>query len=304
MKIRFVILLLTGLLAAAGVHAQDTNALPPELLKTLNSLKYQQGQIDLRNGLATLNVPKDFNFLGPDDAEIVLVKLWGNPPSKDKPLGLLIPAGMTPASSNAWVVTIEYTEDGYVKDNDASKIDYDKLLKQMQQRVADENKARQNQGYQTVTLVGWAEPPHYDAATHKLYWAKDLKFGDDQVDTLNYCIRILGRRGVLELDAVSALGQLDEIHQQAPDILGMVDFKEGNRYADFDPKVDKVAKYGIAALVAGGVLGAAAKFGLLKVIWVAILAAKKFVIIGFVAVVAFFKKLFNRKGSNQVTPGS
>ena len=80
---------------------------------------------------------------------------------------------------------------------------------------------------------------------------------------------------MLELDAVSALGQLDEIHQQAPEILGMVDFKEGNRYADFDPKVDKVAKYGIAALVAGGVLGAAAKFGLLKLIWVGILAAKK-----------------------------
>ncbi|HEY3760648.1 MAG TPA: DUF2167 domain-containing protein [Verrucomicrobiae bacterium] len=287
-----------------AVHAQGTNALPPEIVKMLNSLKYQQGEISLQNGLATLNVPKDFNFLGPDDAETVLVKLWGNPPSKDKPLGLLIPANMTPASSNAWVVTIDYSEDGYVKDDDASKTDYTKLLQQMQQAVSGENQERQKQGYPTISLVGWAEPPHYDAATHKLYWAKDLKFGDDQSDTLNYCIRILGRRGVLELDAVSALGQLDEIHQQAPEILGMVDFKEGNRYADFDPKVDKVAKYGIAALVAGGALGAAAKFGLLKVIWVGILAAKKFIIIGFVAVVAFFKKMFNRNSSNRSGPGS
>ena len=37
----------------------------------------------------------------------VLVKLWGNPPSDQKPLGLLIPAGMTPVSSNAWVVTVD-----------------------------------------------------------------------------------------------------------------------------------------------------------------------------------------------------
>jgi uncharacterized membrane-anchored protein len=300
MKIKLFILLLIGLFANVLVRAQDTNALPPEVIKILNSLKYQQGQIDLKNGLATLNVPADFNYLGPDDAETVLVKLWGNPPSQEKPLGLLIPAGMTPASSNAWVVTIHYTEDGYVKDTDASKIDYDKLLKQMQQSIADNNKARQNQGYPPITLVGWAAPPRYDAATHKLYWAKDLKFGDDQVDTLNYSIRILGRRGVLELNAVSALSQFNQIDQQTPEILGMVDFKGGNRYADFDPKVDKVAKYGIAALVAGGVLTAAAKFGLLKVIWVAILAMKKFVIIGVLAVVAFFKKLFKGRSSGDI----
>lgn len=300
MKMKFFHLLLAGFLAATPVGAQDTNALPPQLVKILNSLKYQQGQIDIRNGLATLNVPKDFNFLGPADAETVLVKLWGNPPTEQKMLGLLIPAGMTPASSNAWVVTIDYSEDGYVKDGDASKINYDKLLQQMQEAVEKNNKARQDHGYQPITLVGWAAPPRYDADTHKLYWAKDLKFGDAPVDTLNYNIRILGRHGVLELNAVSALDQFDQINRETPEILGMVDFKEGNRYADFDPKVDKVAKYGIAALVAGGVLGAAAKLGLLKVIWVAILAAKKFVIIGIVALVAFFKKLFKGRSSGNL----
>ena len=94
------------------------------------------------------------------------------------------------------------------------------------------------------------------------------------------------------------MDQLGEIDKQTPEILGMVDFKEGNRYADFDPKVDKVAKYGIAALVAGGALAAAAKLGLLKGLWVFILAAKKFVIIAIVAIVAFFKKLFKRGGGS------
>jgi uncharacterized membrane-anchored protein len=77
----------------------------------------------------------------------------------------------------------------------------------------------------------------------------------------------------------------------------MVDFKEGSRYADFDPKVDKVAKYGIAALVAGGVLAGAAKLGAFKLLWVGLLAAKKFIILGVIAVVAFFKKMFKRDGS-------
>jgi uncharacterized membrane-anchored protein len=302
MKTKLIVLLLTGLLAATRfAHAQDdTNqtARLAQAVQIVKNLKYQQGQIDLRGGLASLNVPKEFNFLGSDDAETVLVKLWGNPPSEVKPLGLLIPAGLTPLSSNCWVVTIDYSEDGYVKDDDASKINYDDLLKQMQAGVAEENKTRKEKGYPTVDLLGWAAQPHYDSATHKLYWAKKLKFEGEDGDTLNYSIRMLGRKGVLELNAIASVDQLGQIDAQTPQILGMVDFKEGNRYADFDPKVDKVATYGIAALVAGGALAAAAKFGLLKGLWIFILAAKKFIIIGAVAVAAYFKKFFKRGGSS------
>jgi uncharacterized membrane-anchored protein len=300
MKTKFAVLLFSGLLMATGfVRAQDdTNEVAQfkQVVALVKNLKYQQGEINLRGGLATLSVPKEFNYLGPDDAETVLVKLWGNPPSEEKPLGLLIPAGMTPLNTNCWVVTIDYSEDGYVKDGDASKINYDDLLKKMQKGIAANNAERQKQGYPPITLVGWAAPPHYDSATHKLYWAKQLKFGDEPGDTLNYSIRMLGRKGVLELNAVAAIGQFAEIDKQTPQILGMVDFKEGSRYADFDPKVDKVAKYGIATLVAGGVLAGAAKLGLLKGLWVFILAAKKFIIIGVIAAVAFFKKLFKRGG--------
>ncbi|MGC9943131.1 MAG: DUF2167 domain-containing protein [Verrucomicrobiota bacterium] len=300
MKAKFIILLFTGLTLLIGVcQAQlDTNSLPPQIAKLVKDLKYRQGEIDLRGGLATLSVPKEFNFLDSEDTETVLVKLWGNPPSEKRPIGLLIPSGMTPLSTNCWVVTISYDEDGYVKDGDASKINYDDLLKQMQKGVQESNKLRQEKGYPTVALLGWAEPPRYDATTHKMYWAKRIKFEGETGETLNYNIRMLGRKGVLELNAIASVDQLPEIDAQTPQILGMVDFKEGNRYADFDPKVDKVATYGLAALVAGGTLAVAAKFGLLKLLWVAILAAKKFVIIGLVAIVAFFKKMFNRRNGN------
>ena len=298
MKTKLIVLLFTGFLAATGfVRAQDdTNRLErlKQVMQLVKNLKYQQGSIDLRGGLATLSVPKEFNYLGPDDAETVLVKLWGNPPSDEKPLGLLIPAGMTPLSTNCWVVTIHYSEDGFVKDDDAGKINYDDLLKKMQKGIAENNKARQEQGYPAITLLGWAAPPHYDAATHKLYWAKALKFEGEEGDTLNYSIRMLGRKGVLELNAIASVNQFAEIDGQTPQILGMVDFKEGSRYADFDPKVDKVAKYGIATLVAGGALALAAKAGFFKVLLVALLAAKKFIIIGVIAVVAFVKKFFKR----------
>jgi uncharacterized membrane-anchored protein len=300
------ILLMVALLSIAGLaQAQnDTNRIPAEILSLVKNLKYQQGEIDLRGGLAKLTVPKDFNFLGAEDTETVLVKLWGNPPSQVKPLGMLLPAGLTPLNTNCWVVTIEYSEDGYVKDGDASKINYDDLLKTMQKGIAKENPERQKQGYPAITLVGWAAAPHYDAETHELYWAKDLKFEGENGDTLNYNIRLLGRKGVLELNAVAAMNRFAEIEQQTPQILGMVDFKQGNRYADFDPKTDQVAKYGIAALVAGGALAAAAKLGFLKVFWLALLAAKKFIIIGVIAVGAYLKRIFSRRSnSGGGTPG-
>ena len=291
----FCALFTAVLLAAGSARAQDdTNGLSPELVALASHLKYQQGEIDLRGGLAKLTVPPEFKFLNADDTETVLVKLWGNPPSETKSLGMLIPAGMTPLNSNCWAVTIDYDEDGYVKDDDAGKINYDDLLKKMQKSVDENNKLRREKGYPTAELLGWAAPPHYDATAHKLYWAKRLKFDGETGDTLNYNIRMLGRKGVLELNAIASIDQFQEIDAQTPKILGMVDFKEGSRYADFDPKVDKVATYGLAALVAGGALAAAAKLGFLKLIWVAILAAKKFIVIGVIAVVAFFKKLFNR----------
>jgi uncharacterized membrane-anchored protein len=55
------------------------------------------------------------------------------------------------------------------------------------------------------------------------------------------------------------------------------------------------AEYGLAALVAGTATAAAVKLGLFKGLWIAIVGAKKFIIIGVVAMVALFRKLFKRK---------
>ena len=133
-----------------------------------------------------------------------------------------------------------------------------------------------------MELVGWAEPPQYDATNKKLFWAKELAFGDAPEHTLNYDMRILGRRGVLILRAVAGMDQLAQIKDARSQILGMVNYNQGHRYADFNPKTDKVAAYGVAALVLGGI---AAKAGFFKLLIPVLLVAKKFVIIGVVAVV-------------------
>lgn len=280
-------------LASAQTPTNDPEAIFREKLQKLaDGLKYQQGEITLRGGVAKIVVPAEFRFLGPDDASTVLTKIWGNPAGETKPLGMLLPANSSPTHANSWAVVIEFEEGGYVKDDDASKINYDDLLKQMQSSVREANKERAKEGYPTVELIGWAATPRYDANTKKLYWAKELRFDGESEHTLNYNIRMLGRRGVLVLNAVAPVQQLGEIEAATPAILSMVEFKEGHRYADFDPKNDKVATYGLAALVAGGVL---AKTGFFKVLLAALIAGKKFIIVGLVALGGFFKKLLGRK---------
>lgn len=290
--IRLALIVLLTSLQWLGA-ATDENAQMAQMRTLAERLKYQQGQIALKDGLATLNLSEDFRYVDPAGTETLLTGIWGNPSSSEKFLGMIVPAGFDPLARDAWCVVIGYQEDGYVKDNDAEKINYTKLLKQMQKATREESEERVKSGYPAIELVGWATPPRYDRQTHKFYWAKELKFGGAEGDnTLNYSLRILGRRGILELNAVASMGQLPEIEKATPQILSMVDFNEGHRYADYKPGSDKLATYGLAALVAGTI---ATKTGLLKGLLVAILAMKKFLIIGAMAIVAFVAKLFRRK---------
>ncbi len=256
-------------------------------------LRYQTGRVTLSRGLATLDLPADFRYLDPQETAIVL-RAWGNPPGRET-LGMLVPAGVHVLTPEGWGVIISFSEDGYVKDDDAGKIDYRELLKTMQQATREANPERAKAGYATVELVGWAEPPRYDSVAHKLYWAKDLKFTDDSAHTLNYNIRVLGRRGVLVLNAVASMDRLASVKRDMAKVMGFVEFNGGHRYADFIPGTDKVAEYGIAALIAGGL---AAKAGLFKVLLGALIALKKFIALGLVAAAAFLRKLFGRKSTD------
>jgi uncharacterized membrane-anchored protein len=262
------------------------------------SLRFQQGEITLPGGIAALQVPAGFRYVGPDDARRVLEDGWGNPEG-DGTLGMLFPAEVSVVGADGWGVVITYEEDGHVEDADADSIDYDALLADMREGVAAENDARRDAGYEAIELVGWAAKPRYDKAARKLYWAKELKFGDSADHTLNYNIRILGRKGVLVLNAVSDMGQLGNVERDMQQVLAFTNFTGGNRYEDFDASIDKVAAYGLGALVAGGV---AAKTGLLAKLLALLVAFKKFIILGAVVAAGMIGKvLFGRKDQSAST---
>jgi len=252
-----------------------------------HSLDKQTGVIKLPEGSATLNVPETFYYLNPQDTEKVLVEVWGNPPGQ-KTLGMLFPADTTPFDTESWGVTLGYEEEGYVDDKDAGSIDYEEMLVQMKEDTKAESEQRVEQGYGPIELIGWAAKPYYDEASKKLHWAQELNFGEE-ANTLNYNIRILGRKGFLLLNFIAAMEQKQAIEASLDSVLALAEFDAGARYGDFNPDIDTVAAYGIGALVAGKVM---AKTGFLVA---AVIFLKKFGIIFVVALGALFVKLFKRK---------
>jgi uncharacterized membrane-anchored protein len=195
-------------------------------------------------------------------------------------------------SEEGWAVIVTFAEDGYVEDDDAEDLDYDELLEEMKEDTQEGNEQRKAQGYPSLELVGWAEPPHYDAKSHRLYWAKELRFEGSEGSTLNYAIRVLGRKGVLELNAVAGMNQLGAIRQEMEGILPRAEFSTGKRYEDFNPDLDEVAAYGIGGLIAGKVL---AKAGLFAVLFKFLLAAKKLVVLGIIGLGGLAAKLFGAR---------
>ncbi|WP_425147363.1 DUF2167 domain-containing protein [Deinococcus sp.] len=245
-------------------------------------LNYQAGPIQLLHGGATVQADQTLRYLDAADAKKVIVDVWGNPPQVAQDvLGMLVPGSAAPDTEGGWGIVLTESQDGHVSDSDAAKTDYAELLHTMQSGTEERNAARKKAGYEPIKLVGWAEPPSYDAATHKMYWARELAFGEaatPQADhTLNYAVRVLGRQDVLELNAVGSMAQLPAIRQGMQQVVQRVSFNPGARYEDFNGGTDKLAAYGIAGLIAGGAV--AQKVGLfallpllLKKGWIVIIA--------------------------------
>ncbi len=254
------------------------------------TFEYQTGEVMLPNKVATLHLGDRYRYMNPAETNRLLMA-WGNPSNTDTQ-GAIVPAEVDPMAETGWAVILNYEEEGHIDDSDAKEIGYEALLSDMKEGTAESNKERRKHDFPVVDLVGWAKPPHYDATSKKLFWAKELDFQDSDVNILNYDVRVLGREGVLSMNAVALMPQLQQVDTDMVPLIKTAEFNAGYRYADFDESTDKVAAYGLGALVAGA---AAAKLGLFAKLGVFLLAFKKFIFIGLIGLGALVMKLLGRK---------
>jgi uncharacterized membrane-anchored protein len=299
MKIASLLCVASVILTTASIFSQNPKhqLSQEERQKIVDSLKWQTGSIPLSEGRVTVTLKDGYRFLNAADARKVLTDLWQNPPSND--LGMIFP---DEANKGGWSAVVEnFAEEGYVKDDDADKLNPDSLLKEIQDSQKEANEQNKDSGYAQLEIVGWAMKPKYDKEAKKVTWATDLRDLESNRHSINYYVRILGRRGYLVVNVLGHADSLPAIEKDVPNLLTMIDFNEGHRYADFNGKTDKVAAYGIAGLIAAAVGVKLLKLGFLaaffKPIWLFLLAAKKLVIAGVIAIGAFIKKLFGKKSA-------
>jgi len=277
------------LVAPAANAAEEEAGMTAE--QFVQSLDYRHGTITVGQAKAHFNLDDEFRYLDQADARRVLEDLWGNPPDESV-LGMIVPRSPALTDEDSWAVVVTYADDGYVPDEDASKIDYRELLQTMQKEISDANPERVKAGYGSLQLVGWAVPPRYDAGSKKLYWARELAFNDQASHTLNYDIRVLGRHGYLSLNAVSGMNSLGAVRAGMDRLLPMTEFDRGARYADHNPRTDKIAAYGVASLIGGGL---AAKAGLFTKLGLVLAKSWKLLLIGLVALGGSLGKLFGKR---------
>lgn len=263
-------------LLAAPLLASSQQAGESEIARQMQALAWQRGPTDGSiGGMATLKVPDGHAFLdGPNTRRFL--ELNGNPP-RDNRYTLLGPEG-------AWFAVFFFEESGYVKDDE--KLDPDALLKSLQESDQHANDERKRLGLRGLHTDGWVVPPRYDVATRRLEWGMRLR-GDDGRQLVNYTIRLLGRRGVMHAILVSDPESLNREIAEFKAVLAGYDFTSGQRYAEFRAG-DRVAEYGLAALVLGGAAAVATKTGFFK-------AFGKIIVFGVAAlgaaVAALFRKL-------------
>ncbi|WP_405382157.1 DUF2167 domain-containing protein [Maribacter sp. LLG6340-A2] len=256
-----------------------------------NTFNYIYDRTLLGGDVAKIIVPNGYKFLDKPQAQRVLSDIWGNPVDNSV-MGLLLKEDDTPVETS-YAIEISYAEEGYIKDDDAQDLDYDDLLSEMQEDAKNANPERSRLGYPTVELLGWASKPYYDQDGKKLYWAKELLFEEDETSTLNYNIRVLGRKGYMNLNVIGDMETLNDVEANLEPILGSVSFNTGYKYSEFDPDFDDVAAYGIGGLIAGKILAKAGFFAVILKFW-------KFIAVGVIALFGGVKKFFFGSKEKQI----
>jgi len=240
---------------------------------------------------AQLALPAGYGFVPPKEGAAVM-DLIGNS-TDERFIGLIFPE----AEESSWFVTMDYEPSGYIKDDDAKDWDADELLQNLKDGTEAGNEHRRELGVSEIQVTRWVERPAYDAQTHRLVWSAEAreKSGKDTDPTVNYNTYVLGREGYVSLNLITNASTVEADKPSAHELLAAVNFNEGKRYTDFNGSTDKVAAYGLAALV-GGI--AAKKLGLLAGLGLFLAKFAKLIVVGVAAAGGAVAKFFKGRNSS------
>lgn len=269
MRTRCTVVLGLTLLCSVAAYGQEQNP--------LRNIKWTEGpSVGEMSGTAEIRVPEGYVFAGANDTRLLMTAMHN--PTSGQELGFVAPTGIE------WFVVFEFDDIGYVRDDEKGALDADAMLESIKKGTEQSNKERQKRGWPAMTITGWEQPPRYNETTHNLEWA--IKAESEGKPVVNYNTRLLGRSGVMRVTLVADPAEFPATLPKFKTVLEGYSFKQGQKYAEWK-KGDKIAAYGLSALVVGGAAAVAAKAGLFKGLW-------KIIVVGFVALAAAAKSLWSR----------
>lgn len=296
---RMLAVLVAVLLIASCARAQAPGAGPAPLKQAFEEARQAStvGPAELPlASKAVLRLPAGHAFVPQPQAGKLLAAM-GNPGTDPRLQGLIFPS-----DRSGWFMTLRYEDSGHIKDDDAKEWNADDLLKSYREGTEAGNEQRLKMGGPALEVIGWAEKPAYDATTHRLVWAmssREKGAPANAAQGVNYNTYVLGREGYFMLNLVTGLEELPAHKPAAHTMLAALNFDEGQRYADFDSRTDRVAEYGLAALVVGA---AAKKLGFLAAAGVFFAKFAKVILLALAGLGALATKLFKRR-RDPATPG-
>ncbi len=268
-------------LPAQSAYPQGFGDAETEKFKQLfNAISWEPGPAVARLGvLAELRVPQGYRFTGKPGAA-TWAEINQNPVDPNE-LGVLLPDDAT------FFLSFSYRDIGYVADDEKTKLDQNAILAGIQAATEAANAQRRSRGWSEFQVAGWLRPPAYDQNSHRLGWAiRGLSEGQD---VGNYETRILGRGGVMSVTLVAAADQMHSLIPMVDGLLTGFSFTSGNKYGEWRSG-DKVAGYGLTALITGGAAAASAKSGLLAKLAALLAKGGKAVVVGAAALLAAIAK--------------
>ena len=198
---------------------------------------------------AVLHLPAAEVFVPQPQAD-KLLNSFGNPGSNPEIVGLILPRD--PRAT--WAMPVRFHKSGFIKDDDARTWNADAMLRSLRLGTEEQNRDREKAGIPGLAVTGWSEAPHYDATQQRLVWAMAASVigaKPDAPQNVNYNTFALGREGYFSLNMLTALSDLPALKPVADKQIAALEYNAGKRYADFDPKTDRVAGYGLVGLVVG-----------------------------------------------------
>jgi uncharacterized membrane-anchored protein len=242
---------------------------------------------------ATFDLPEKFVFI-PNPEATNIMSAMGNQVSEGF-AGLIMPE----EAEIGWFITVNYSDSGYIKDDEAKDWNTDEMLQSMKDNAIQMNEERAKRHIPEVEVAGWVQTPMYYNENHEVIWSVATKVkgsSDDKEQGVNYNTLVLGRHGYISMNLITALSSVESLKPTSKQLIDKLHFVDGKRYSDVNFDTDKIAEYGLAALVTGVV---AKKLGLIALAAVFFAKFAKVIALTLFGGTLWYKKRMAKKKQNE-----